>query len=147
MYYNKDKDKYYPNMINDIDNDIDCEKLFDFCFSIENGNIVNKNISETTYLRNMRKEYILNLENNRNFCNNGGMVSSLKFSKYYTNILVNKLSKSVSNNKRINWDKEYQYAFNILMKRSKQNEHSKKDYNNLSRQAHKYSSPYERTSK
>lgn len=95
MYTNYKNNMTYPDMANDYNEDINCEKLFEQCYEIYNKYIEateTKNglkriqtVETTNYERN---NFISFIENHPDFLNKNGYVSSAKIIGYAANILV-----------------------------------------------------------
>ena len=103
MYINKENNMSYPNVINDLNVDINCERLFDKLYLNFNKYQKIKNSSKsqaddsTVY---ERADFITFIEQNPNFLNKFGMVSSSKLVDYSAEILMKQSLLNYSKEKK-----------------------------------------------
>lgn len=124
MYINKENNMSYPNVINDLDVDINCERLFDKLYSNFNKYQKIKNNSKsqaddsTIY---ERADFITFIEHNPNFLNKFGMVSSSKLVDYYAEIFMEQslLNYGKEKKSKIDMDKDYYAARDLVIQDSK----------------------------
>ena len=130
MYINKENNMSYPNVINDLNVDINCERLFDKLYLNFNKYQKIKNSSKsqaddsTVY---ERADFITFIEQNPNFLNKFGMVSSSKLVDYSAEILMKQslLNYSKEKKSKIDMNKEYYAARKLVIQDS---ENFRKNY-------------------
>lgn len=124
MYINKENNMSYPNVINDLNVDINCERLFDKLYLNFNKYQKIKNSSKsqaddsTVY---ERADFITFIEQNPNFLNKFGMVSSSKLVDYSAEILMKQslLNYSKEKKSKIDMNKAYDVAKKLVIQDSK----------------------------
>lgn len=130
MYINKENNMSYPNVINDLNVDINCERLFDKLFlyfnkyqKIKNGSKSQADDS-TVY---ERADFITFIEQNPKFLNKFGKVSSSKLVDYSAKILMEQslLNYSKEKKSKIDMNKEYYAARKLVIQDS---ENFRKNY-------------------
>ena len=124
MYINKENNMSYPNVINDLNVDINCERLFDKLFlyynkyqKIKNGSKSQADDS-TVY---ERADFITFIEQNPNFLNKFGKVSSSKLVDYSAKFLVGTdlLNHDEKKRSKIDMNKDYYAARKLVIQDSK----------------------------
>ena len=130
MYTNYENNMTYPDMANDYNEDINCEKLFDQCYEIYNKYIEateTKNglkriqtVETTNYERN---NFISFIENHPDFLNKNGHVSSAKIIGYTANILVKCFHPNSTNLSKSTMQKEFNAAVKIITNNCKNKNH------------------------
>lgn len=124
MYINKENNMSYPNVINDLNVDINCERLFDKLFlyfnkyqKIKNGSKSQADDS-TVY---ERADFITFIEQNPNFLNKFGKVSSSKLVDYSAKFLVGMdlLNHDEKKRSKININEDYYAARELVIQDSK----------------------------
>ena len=124
MYINKENNMSYPNVINDLNVDINCERLFDKLYlnfkkylKIKNGS-KSQAYDSTIY---ERADFITFIEQNPNFLNKFGMVSSSKLVDYSAEILMKQslLNYSKEKKSKIDMNKAYDVAKKLVIQDSK----------------------------
>ena len=130
MYINKEKNISYPNIINDLNVDINCERLFDKLYlnfkkylKIKNGS-KSQAYDSTIY---ERADFITFIEQNPKFLNKFGKVSSSKLVDYSAKILMEQslLNYSKEKKSKIDMNKEYYAARKLVIQDS---ENFRKNY-------------------
>ena len=130
MYINKENNMSYPNVINDLNVDINCERLFDKLYlnfkkylKIKNGS-KSQAYDSTIY---ERADFITFIEQNPKFLNKFGKVSSSKLVDYSAKILMEQslLNYSKEKKSKIDMNKEYYAARKLVIQDS---ENFRKNY-------------------
>ena len=130
MYTNYENNMTYPDMTNDYNEDINCEKLFDQCYEIyykyieatetKNGLKRIQTVETTNYERN---NFISFIENHPDFLNKNGHVSSAKIIGYAANILVKCFHPNSTNLSKSRMQKEFNAAVKIITDNCKNKNH------------------------
>lgn len=130
MYTNYENNMTYPDMANDYNEDINCEKLFDQCYEIYNKYIEAtetkkglkriQTVETTNYERN---NFISFIENHPDFLNKNGYVSSAKIIGYAANILVKCFHPNSTNLSKSRMQKEFNAAVKIITVNCKNKNH------------------------
>ena len=130
MYINKENNMSYPNVINDLNVDINCERLFDKLYlNFKKYQKIKNDSRSQAYDSTVydRADFITFIEQNPKFLNKFGKVSSSKLVDYSAKILMEQslLNYSKEKKSKIDMNKEYYAARKLVIQDS---ENFRKNY-------------------
>lgn len=123
MYINKENNISYPNIINDLNVDINCERLFDKLYlNFKKYQKIKNDSRSQAYDSTVydRADFITFIEQNPKFLNKFGKVSSSKLVDYSAKILMKQslLNYSEEEKSKIDMNKEYYAAKKLVIQDS-----------------------------